>query len=326
MHDNLNLENFFSLCLGKTWQQVQVRRVTDWSASQLFEMIQQSPETVWVLMGYDHGEQGSHVPLDRLLESHKGRYKVFLTYSDHIKMHESTKNLKNFYLIPVCHLLLAHISCLSIVKTVINRSFSTDGHGQRWLSLNRQPRKHRQYLVESWLSKHDDLFHYTYGQSRFFGNYGLWDAAFGNNPPNPPEISNVVNLFKLTDLYNSTCASIVTETMAISSVTEKTIHAFLSLHPVIMVGHPGTVRYLRNQGFDMFDDIIDHDYDDVEDYRERIDHMMKSNWALFQSGLDRHNLDDRLKYNRDHVWRYYDNSLDMISRLMNEKLKQIENQ
>ena len=45
--------------------------------------------------------------------------------------------------------------------------------------------------------------------------------------------------------------------------TEKPLNSFLSLQFPIIFGYKGIVEYYRTLGFDMFDDIIDHSYDDM---------------------------------------------------------------
>lgn len=54
-------------------------------------------------------------------------------------------------------------------------------------------------------------------------------------------------------------------------VTEKTIKTFVIGQIPIMITVPGMVAELRGMGFDMFDDIIDHSYDQVQDPIKRIE-------------------------------------------------------
>jgi hypothetical protein len=53
--------------------------------------------------------------------------------------------------------------------------------------------------------------------------------------------------------------------------TEKTAKAFLMLQLPIFVAAPGYVNELRNLGFDLFDDIIDHSYDKEDFINKRCD-------------------------------------------------------
>lgn len=49
-------------------------------------------------------------------------------------------------------------------------------------------------------------------------------------------------------------------------VTEKSYKAFANLQIPIWIALPGTVKYFRQQGFDVFDDVIDHTYDNQTDH------------------------------------------------------------
>lgn len=53
-------------------------------------------------------------------------------------------------------------------------------------------------------------------------------------------------------------------------ITEKTIKPFIMSQVPILLSVPGTVRTLREWGFDVFDDFVNHSYDSVPDPWERI--------------------------------------------------------
>ena len=63
---------------------------------------------------------------------------------------------------------------------------------------------------------------------------------------------------------NNAYIDLVTETEGEKQFnTEKPLNSFLSLQFPIIFGYKGIVEYYRKLGFDMFDDIIDHSYDDM---------------------------------------------------------------
>lgn len=70
-------------------------------------------------------------------------------------------------------------------------------------------------------------------------------------------------------LYSETSVSIVTETIADGMdgcfITEKTWKPFFNLHFPIFISQPGVVKFLKNFGLDLFDDLIDNSYDDYLD-------------------------------------------------------------
>jgi hypothetical protein len=118
-------------------------------------------------------------------------------------------------------------------------------------------------------------------------------------------------LFSLKQHYHKTCGSIVVETAVKETppLSEKIFHAFLAMHPVMIVGVAGIVDYLRTHDFDMFDDILDHSYDLIPDTTERIDRLFLNNHQIIRNGIDRRTIKDRLKKNQDNVWKYYDGQL-----------------
>lgn len=70
-------------------------------------------------------------------------------------------------------------------------------------------------------------------------------------------------------LFSKGHCSLVVETefsfASMQRITEKTVKALASGHPSIVFGNPFSIRLVRDLGFDTFDDIIDHEYDSIED-------------------------------------------------------------
>lgn len=99
----------------------------------------------------------------------------------------------------------------------------------------------------------------------------------------PGEISNnssVINYGNNVELWNqhfnkvvSTSAiSIITESVSTQTATtfsEKTIYAVLGLTFPIWVGGMHSAEYFKNKGFDVFDDIIDHSYQNLPTLLQR---------------------------------------------------------
>lgn len=76
------------------------------------------------------------------------------------------------------------------------------------------------------------------------------------------------------DIYGKTLINLVSETFYFENdnnfvsemfITEKTYKVFTSYQIPVIIGPRGIVNRLRNYGFDMFDDIVDHSYDDLDD-------------------------------------------------------------
>ena len=53
------------------------------------------------------------------------------------------------------------------------------------------------------------------------------------------------------------------------SFSEKTFRALQLPRPLVMFNYPGAISVLRDYGFDVWDDIVDHGYDSISDDRRR---------------------------------------------------------
>ena len=115
-----------------------------------------------------------------------------------------------------------------------------------------------------------------------------------------------------TDHYDTSFFSIINEanygTFDHCFLTEKTWKAIFNFHPFIIVGAKGSFRYLKEYGFDIFEDIFDSSYDNIKDGEERIkkifdtlDYFFK-NHTISQLINLRKDIFPRLMYNYEHFW------------------------
>jgi len=93
-------------------------------------------------------------------------------------------------------------------------------------------------------------------------------------------------------------------------VTEKTYKTFFTGHPFVVIGDPGTIAHVRNKGFDVFDDVINHEYDLVQDHHTRMLTVLTEIQRLCTISLDdwakiRADIMPRLLKN----WQIYTNEL-----------------
>ena len=155
----------------------------------------------------------------------------------------------------------------------------------KWSCLNLNPRPHRIYN-----------YFYTYNKSyfkdacfTFHNSYDadlarpddvilsddasyFWESIRNTVPHRNSTISQMAdskcNLPAISDSY----VHLVTETTVIPKifVTEKTWKPIACGQLFLIFGNPGTISYLRKQGVDVFDDIIDHSYDHAVDWQLRL--------------------------------------------------------
>jgi hypothetical protein len=76
--------------------------------------------------------------------------------------------------------------------------------------------------------------------------------------------------------YTDSCLNIVAESRLedIGYLTEKIYKPIRAGQLFLVQGPPGSISFLRNLGFDVFDDIIDHSYDSIADWKTRTDLML----------------------------------------------------
>ena len=98
---------------------------------------------------------------------------------------------------------------------------------------------------------------------------------------NNDNCSNFQN--KLANYYRQTFVEIVNETSYTEkafNLTEKTLNSIYGCNFPIILSSKGTVSFLRNMGLDLFDDIINHDYDSIEDPIDRMFAALRDNQEL----------------------------------------------
>jgi hypothetical protein len=78
--------------------------------------------------------------------------------------------------------------------------------------------------------------------------------------------------------YDSTAFSIVAETTVSCSdplfITEKTFKPIAFKHPFIIFGQTGVLKYLKELGFETFENIFDESYDTIVDVQDRISQLI----------------------------------------------------
>ena len=89
-------------------------------------------------------------------------------------------------------------------------------------------------------------------------------------------------------------------------VTEKTFKPVAFQHPFMIVGMPGTLRFLKDNGFETFDHIFDESYDQIDFFEDRLEiiynNIKEFNVVKYQSPLT----DEKIKHNYN---RFYDRKL-----------------
>ena len=126
------------------------------------------------------------------------------------------------------------------------------------------------------------------------GNISLQSAGRELKYPSPSydeynvHYDNLINLYGLTENFNSSFFSVVTESQYAEPygiITEKTFNAIVAGHPFLMVGHKGCLDDLRSYGFKTYPMIFDEEYQHLPN-ADRIDHMIEMNEHWFVQKLN----------------------------------------
>lgn len=201
------------------------------------------------------------------------------------------------------------------IVPVLDKNFDSD---RLYISLNRNKRPHRiatlSYLfgkgydetgIITYLGEHQDprtfdqLLDYLPWQFEE-RNYDIRDAMIAGYPKIIKNQSLVADDFdiytinndndnvgnfnqRLRSKYQNSFVEIVSETTFSARgylLTEKTLNSIYGCNFPIILSGAGAVAHLRDIGFDMFDDIVDHSYDTITNPIDRIATSIENNKKL----------------------------------------------
>lgn len=176
-------------------------------------------------------------------------------------------------------------------QNFIIKENNSNSRSYKWSCLNGNPRPHRVYNY--FYSQQQ-----SYYQSAYFTFYNE-DPVRADDVILPQDVTNFWKSVRHTlpnrsnihvgsrpdsrcDLpaNNDAYIHLVTETTVIPRifVSEKTWKPVAAGQIFLVFGNPGTISYLRDQGVDVFDDIVDHSYDSIDNWQDRlhaIHHQLK---------------------------------------------------
>ena len=131
------------------------------------------------------------------------------------------------------------------------------------------------------------------------------------------------------NLFLDSYISIVTETSFYIDndfISEKIWKPLYQFHPLIVVGRPHLLKYLKEIGFKTFDWLIDETYDTIEDNDLRMEAIVKEIKKLNKLSLDKiqtiikQNF-DKLEHNH-HMLNNFGKQTDRIEEFIIKKIKE----
>lgn len=147
---------------------------------------------------------------------------------------------------------------------------------RKLICLNRRPSLVRSRIVD-WIRNHMDESEVIFSLESISGTHrvrqrlldGPVDEIKQHRPPPEPWLRAAI---KLITEGNEQGHPNVPETVLVS---EKTFKCFAWRQFPVWVSVPGTVKAVRDMGFDVFDDVFDgHAYDEIQDQDQRIDAVL----------------------------------------------------
>ena len=238
--------------------------------------------------------------LKNLFEYYADKKFVLLTSVENLQSYISVDNV---IIVPWGGDITKHQKDYLNLDPVIEKNFDSS---YTYLSLNRNKRAHRAMLISLLygldLDKHGliscmfkdsitDLYEYTKWPEQDIYKQGfdkfkdsqllLNDDPVIYNNGNNDNTSNFKN--KLLPYYQNTFVEIITETSYTEScynLTEKTLNSIYGCCFPILLCSAGSVDFLRSMGMDMFDDVVNHSYDSIEDPTDRLYKAVTDNLEL----------------------------------------------
>ena len=115
--------------------------------------------------------------------------------------------------------------------------------------------------------------------------------------------------------YDSTYFSLAVETTMSGTefVTEKTFKPIAFQHPFIVCGQAGVLEFLKNNGFETYNNLFDESYDFVADNNNRMLAIIESIKNFVPAAYDNATL-EKIKHNRN---RFFDKNL-IINKIKKE--------
>lgn len=151
----------------------------------------------------------------------------------------------------------------------------------------------------------------------------VWSyTSHGRNLPNDCIESQTPTTFQRhfnPSWYDNTYFSIVAETLTEAPkifVTEKTFKPMAFYHPFVVLAQAGHLKYVRDIGFETFDNLFDEGYDNINDRIERLTALVATVKNFDPVPYDQLTL-QKLEHNHN---RFYDRSL-TDPRVINEIIK-----
>ena len=166
-----------------------------------------------------------------------------------------------------------------------------------FMSLDKQ-RVERDYLFDSLGNLLQDSVH----------SYRSRGISLPNDHHNPVLQQRYIN----PDWMHSTAFTLAVETYVDETLVtgysltlknhlflcEKSYKPVAAQHPMLLVSTPGNLAYLRSQGFETFPELFDESYDDVLDWKRRVQHIVNQIQTFDPRSVNQPGVVEKLQHNQ----------------------------
>ena len=267
-----------------------------------------SPEIIFI-RDHHFNEELQEFPVKKLLENSICNPLYHTVIFDHVLQHEDSLTKYNLMFFP--------LFIATETQNFIDQKITTDWNHKSTIFnfMINKPRLHRSFLLL--MIEHFKLNNFSYtlawqhndlgrkrmlenttntkyhnvikntqiniaGTSYVFGSEIVMEQGVRNG-----SFKNAVTYNKLLQkpVFEPSCVSLITEPAFFERetiITEKTIMAIYGGTIPIWVGGWRIADYMRDQGFDVFDDIVDHSYQDLTDPWDRCYYAIERNVNLLK--------------------------------------------
>ena len=265
------------------------------------------PETIFIV-DHHYNEELHEFPVKRLLENSVDPYAHTVIF-DHVVQHDDVLKEYNLICLPI---LMANYTDQFIRQRIVtdwahkNRTFNfminkIRFHRTFMLMLLEMFDlrdceytlcwKHTDINKNAMIRETDNVAYQkiilstditTNPKQYLFGTERLLDQGLQYGSITNPQ---VYQRFLQKKVFEPTCISLITEPAFFERetiITEKTIMAIYGGTVPIWVGGWRIANYMRDQGFDVFDDIVDHGYQDMLDPWDRCYYAVERNLHLLR--------------------------------------------
>jgi hypothetical protein len=266
-----------------------------------------SPKII-IVKDHHYNEEQQCFPIKQLLENSVCNPKEHTVIFDHVLQHNDI--LKNYELVSFPSFLAKENT--EFIQQQIQPNWTNKTTAFNFM-INK-PRPHRFLLLE--MIKEFGLTDYCHSlawKTNTINNIPVTNYQFGTEvvmdrgiKNGPVKNSQIYQELLQKTVFEPTCVSLITEPAYYERetiVTEKTLMAMYAGTIPVWVGGWRIPAYLKQAGFDTFDDIVDHSYQDLENPSDRCRKAIELNLDLlrYSDVTKRINLEcrDRLKKNID---------------------------